>query len=135
MLTYQPARPGAAPRLVDIGSAVSAPPSSDAHGRYQVMHLAPSTRLLAWHGEGARFDMSCHGSIQVWAGSRLAASECPHECREPGVLALAPEDVAYLEAYLLVLGQAWHRAESKAGSNAGSNGDANADTHDARLPQ
>ncbi|WP_332609629.1 hydrogenase [Achromobacter sp. ESBL13] len=127
MLTYQPARPGAAPRLVDIGSAVSALPSSDAHGHYQVMHLAPSMRLLAWHGDGARFDMSCHGSIQVWAGPRLAASECPHECRQPGVLPLAPEDVAYLEAYLLVLGQAWHRADT--------NADTNDDTNAARLPQ
>lgn len=112
VLTYQPATPGSAPRLVDIGSAVRAPAVGAAQGRYQVLRLAPGPRVLRWQREGARFDLSAQGRVQVRFGQWLAASECPEDCRAPRVVALDQDEVAYLEAYLLARGHAWNSPDS-----------------------
>lgn len=111
VLMYQPAA-SSARRLVDIGSDLTVPAVSASHGTYEVLRLTPSMRLLTWRREGARFELSHAGRIQIWAGRRLAASECAEECRTHGVPPLEQEDVAYLEAYLL--------ARDRAGNNSNS---------------
>ncbi|MGV2898317.1 hydrogenase [Achromobacter sp. AGC78] len=111
VLMYQPAD-SSVRRLVDIGSALTPPPVSASHGTYEVLRLTPSMRLLTWRREGARFDLSCTGRIQVWAEQRLAASECADDCRTHGVSPLEHDDVAYLEAYLLARDRAWNNSDS-----------------------
>ncbi|MNL54758.1 hypothetical protein D3C87_1781170 [compost metagenome] len=108
---YQPAA-SSARRLVDIGSDLTVPAVSASHGSYEVLRLTPSMRLLTWRREGARFDLSSTGRIQVWAAKRLAASECADDCRTHGVQPLEQEDVAYLEAYLLARDRAWNNSSS-----------------------
>jgi len=110
VLMYQPAD-ASVRRLVDIGSALP-PAVSASHGTYEVLRLTPSMRLLTWRREGARFDLSCTGRIQVWAGPTLAASECADDCRTHGVSPLGQDDVAYLEAYLLARDRAWNNSHS-----------------------
>lgn len=107
VLTYTPARPGAASRLVDVGDALVAPAGPIAHGVYRTHRLAPSARLLAWARAGARFDLSRTGAARVWADGSLQASECPHERCATGAAALDPEDIAYLGAYLMHQGRRW----------------------------
>ncbi|MGE8616913.1 MAG: hydrogenase [Achromobacter spanius] len=109
VLMYQPAD-SSVRRLVDIGSALTPPAVSASHGAYEVLRLSPSMRLLTWRREGARFDLSCTGRIQVWAGQKLAASECADDCRTHGVSPLEQDDVAYLEAYLLARDRAWNKS-------------------------
>lgn len=108
---YQPAD-SRTRRLVDIGSALTPPAVPTPHGTYEVLRLTPSMRLLTWRREGAHFDLSCTGRIQVWTGQRLAASECAVDCRTHGAAALEREDVAYLEAYLLTRNRAWNTPSS-----------------------
>ena len=106
---YRPAA-SSVRRLVDIGSALPPPAVSAPHGAYEVLRLTPSMRLLTWRREGARFDLSGTGRIQVWAGPRLAASECADDCRTHDIPPLDQEDVAYLEAYLLARDRAWNNS-------------------------
>ncbi|MGY6269013.1 hydrogenase [Achromobacter denitrificans] len=108
VLTYTPAKPGSASRLVDVGDALEAPAGAAAHGVYQTRRLLPSARLLAWAREGARFDLSRTGAARVWAAGRLQASECPRDCSSAGAAPLDHDDIAYLEAYLLSQDRRWN---------------------------
>ncbi len=108
VLIYTPAKPGAASRLVDVGEALDPPAAQPVHGRYHVKRVAPSMRLLTWQREGSRFDLSRTGGIRVWTGRELAASECAHECQAQSALPLEPDDVAYLEAFLLWQNRSWN---------------------------
>ncbi|MFY0477737.1 hydrogenase [Achromobacter marplatensis] len=108
VLIYTPAKPGATSRLVDVGTSLDVPACQPSHGSYQLKQLRPSMRLLTWQREGARFDLSRSGGIRVWAGRQLTAAE-----RAPGggpqpAAPLAPDDVAYLEAYLLLQNRSWN---------------------------
>jgi hypothetical protein len=108
VLIYTPAKPGATSRLVDVGEALDPSAAQPVHGRYHVKRLTPSMRLLTWQREGARFDFSRTGGIRVWTGRELAASECAHECQAQSALPLEPDDVAYLEAFLLWQNRSWN---------------------------
>jgi hypothetical protein len=108
VLIYTPAKPGATSRLVDVAEALDPPSAQPAHGRYHVKRLTPSMRLLTWQREGARFDFSRTGGIRVWTGPELAASEHAHDRRAQSALPLEPDDVAYLEAFLLWQNRSWN---------------------------
>jgi hypothetical protein len=108
VLIYTPVKSGAKSCLVEVGESLDPPDVQPAHGRYQVKRLAPSMRLLTWQREGARFDVSRTGGIRVWTGRELAASECAHECQAQSALPLEPDDVAYLEAFLLWQNRSWN---------------------------
>lgn len=101
VLMYTPAESGAAPRLVDVGESLDEPAGQPAHGRYHVK------RLLTWRRAGARFDVSRTGGIRVWTGRQLTAAERGHDGREPSAPPLEPDDLAYLEAYLLRQNRRW----------------------------
>lgn len=103
VLKYLPRSSGAA-RLVDVKLQAMKRPGP----RYEVDILQPSEQVRAWTTGGARFALSPLGMIRVWQGRRLAAAECPREHTMPGVAALSPDDSAYLEAYLVMLGSRWN---------------------------
>ncbi|GFN26991.1 hypothetical protein ADE_26890 [Achromobacter denitrificans] len=106
VLTYTPATPGAASRLVDVGDAL-AEPAPGVHGAYRIRRLQPSAQLLAWARAGAHFDLSRNGAVRVWRGGTLLASERSSSRSSAGVAALDPQEIAYLEAYLVSKGRRW----------------------------
>lgn len=108
VLIHTPANSGAKSRLVEVGESLALPAGQPTHGHYYVKRLAPSMRLLTWQREGSRFDLSRTGGIRVWTGRELAASECAHECQAQSALPLEPDDVAYLEAFLLLQNRSWN---------------------------
>ncbi|MBB1598277.1 hydrogenase [Achromobacter sp. UMC46] len=108
VLLYTPAKLGATSRLVDVGTSLDAPAGQPSHGSYHMRRLAPSMRLLTWQREGARFDFSRTGGIRVWAGGHLTAAEGAPDGHPPSALPLEPDDVAYLEAYLLLQNRSWN---------------------------
>lgn len=115
VLIYTPAKPGATSRLVDVGTSLDAPVGQPSHGSYQLKRLAPSMRLLTWQREGARFDFSRTGGIRVWAGGRLLAAEGASDGRPPSTMPLEPDDIAYLEAYLLLQNRRWNDPDAAEG--------------------
>ncbi|MGS1008544.1 hydrogenase [Achromobacter anxifer] len=118
VLTYTPAKLGAASRLVDVGDTLTVPAPQSPHGVYQTRQLIPSTRLLGWARAGARFDLSRTGSVRVWSDGRLHAAECPRDRASVGAAALEQEDIAYLEAYLLSQGRCWSDADATQGGQS-----------------
>jgi hypothetical protein len=102
VLPPTPATPGASRRLVDVGTSLDAPAVQPSHGSYQLQRLVPSMRLLTWQREGARFDLSRSGRIHVWTGRELTAAEPAPEGLPQAAASLEPDDVTYLEAYLLL---------------------------------
>jgi len=118
ILTYTPAQPGAASRLVDVGDALSAPAEPVSHGVYRVHRLLPGACLLGWAQEGARFGLSRMGAVRVWLRGRLQAAECARDCASSGAAALGPQDIAYLHAYLLSQGRRWSDSVSRGGDSS-----------------
>lgn len=103
VLKYLPKAKGPA-RLVDVRRHAMASPGPG----YQVDILQPSEQVRAWTAGRARFALSPLGMVRVWLGRRLAAAECPREHAMAGVAALAADDRAYLEAYLIMQGSRWN---------------------------
>ena len=63
-------------------------------------------------GPGAGFSLSRDGQVQVGWGRRLAATEFEAlGDGQPGLAMLEPEEIRYLEAYLLWQGRRWSDAE------------------------
>ncbi|NMK48438.1 hydrogenase [Achromobacter sp. Bel] len=108
VVIYTPAKLGATSRLVDVGESLDAPAGQPSHGSYQLKRLSPSMRLLTWQREGARFDCSRSGGIRVWTGGQLIAAEHASDPWSASAAPLAPEDIAYLEAYLLLQNRGWN---------------------------
>ena len=119
-LSYQ--RPGArgAPLLVDAGPEVLSANVGSGAGRalselpggYRLDTLLPGPRLQAWARGGAGFSLSRDGQVQVGWGRRLAATEFEAlGDGQPGLAMLEPEEIRYLEAYLLWQGRRWSDAE------------------------
>lgn len=119
-LSYQQQGARGAPLLVDAGPEVLSANVGSGAGRalselpggYRLDTLLPGPRLQAWVRGGARFSLSRDGQVQVGWGRRLAATEFEAlGDGQPGLAMLEPEEIRYLEAYLLWQGRRWSDAE------------------------
>lgn len=100
VLMYHPKADGPG-RMVEVRPEPMVAPDP----AYRVAYLQASPRVMDWVAQGARFDLSTAGAIRVWQGARLVAAEAPSD----GAPGLAPDDCAYLGAYLIWQGCGWNQ--------------------------
>lgn len=118
------ASPGARRRLIDVGQDLTFPvraracdsavtPHAPPDVRYEICTLHPSVDLVRLAAEGAHFDLSRLGQIQVWQAGMVVAAQSPSDCLALRCRHLCEDEAAYLAAYLRSMGRRWNDPDQR----------------------